>query len=240
VATVTGATTTDGVGTYPSAVVASFAGDADYSTAANATGTLVVGQAPTTLSSVSGTAMYGGTATLMATLTSTATNQPLSGETVTFTLGGATYTAVTNNSGMATLTGATTTAGAGTDTGAVVVSFAGDTDNAMSSGTGNLVVSQAPTAIMNVSGTSPVGGPATLVATLTSTVTNLPISGETVNFTLDGVPVGPAVTDANGVATLAGVPTSDPAGTDPGGVVANFPGDVNYVSSQGTGDLTVS
>ena len=100
---------------------------------------------------------------------------------------------------------------------------------------GDLTVTQAPTSLTSVSGTTAFGGPATLMATLTSTVTDLGIAGETIDFTLDGVPVGTAVTDSSGVATLTEVPTSDPAGTDPGGVVANFGGDVNYQSSQGVG-----
>ena len=89
-------------------MVASFAGDTNYVAAANATGDLVVSQAATTLGSVSGTASFGGDATLTATLTSSVTNAGASGETVSFTLDGTSVgTAVTNSSGVATLTTST-------------------------------------------------------------------------------------------------------------------------------------
>jgi hypothetical protein len=42
---------------------------------------------------------------------------------------------------------------------------------------------------------------------------------------LDGTSVGTATTDNNGVATLAGVTTSDGVGTDTNGVVASFASD---------------
>jgi hypothetical protein len=240
VATLTGVATSDPVGTHTGVVVANFAGDTNY-VSSSGTGDLVVSQAATALNSVGGTASFGGTATLVATLTSTVTGQPIAGETVSFTLDGtAVGTAMTDTTGIATLTGVATSDPVGTHTGAVVASFAGDTNYVSSSGTGDLVVSQAATALTSVSGTASFGGTATLVATLTSSVTGQPIAGETVSFTLDGTAVGTAMTDTTGIATLTGVATSDPVGTDPGGVVANFAGDTNYLSSSGTGDLVVS
>ena len=187
VATLTGVTTTDDAGTDTGGVVASFAGDSSFG-ATNASGNLVVSQAATTLGSVSGTAAFGGTATLTATLTSQVTNAGASGETVSFTLDGTSVgTAVTNSSGVATLTGVATTAAVGTDTGGVVASFAGDTNySAATNATGDLVVSQAATTLGNVAGTASFGGTATLTATLTSAATNAGVAGETVSFTLDG------------------------------------------------------
>ncbi len=244
VATLTGVATSDAAGTHADVVVASFVGDSNYSAAADATGNLDVSKAGTALGAVSGTALFGGggNAFLTATLTSSVTGLGVAGETVTFTLDNTVVgTAVTNGSGVALLGGLNISDGVGTYTGAVVASFAGDTNYlAAADASGDLTVMAAPTRIQSVSGTSPIGGPATLMATLISTVTNMGIQGETVDFTLDGVPVGTAVTDANGLAILTGVPTSDPAGTDPGGVVANFGGDTNYNPSQGVGDLTVS
>jgi len=87
VATLTGVATTDGLGTDTGGVVASFAADTDYLAAANATGNLVVTQ-PTSITSVSGTASFGGDATLTATLLASATSTGISGETVSFTLDG--------------------------------------------------------------------------------------------------------------------------------------------------------
>ena len=80
---------------------------------------------------------------------------------------------------------------------------------------------------------------ASLTATLTNTATSQGIAGKTVSFTLDGVAAGTAVTNSSGVATLSGVATTDSAGTHVGAVVANFAGDANDLSSQGTGDLMV-
>ena len=106
--------------------------------------------------------------------------------------------------------------------------------------TPNLTVPQTSSATTSVSGTATVGGTATLTATLTSSATGQGIAGKTVNFTLDGAFAGQAVTSSDGVATLSGVATDDTAGTDSGGVVASFAGDINYMPSNATGDLVVS
>ena len=240
IATLTDVTTTDAVGTYTDVVTASFAGDSNYG-ASSGKGNLVVSAAATSLGAISGTASYGGTATLTATLTSSVTSAGISGQTLTFSLGGTSVgTAVTNSSGVATLTGVTNTYAVGTQTGAVTVSYTATTDYAASSGTGNLVVSQAATTLTSVSANAVQGGSATLLATLTSSVTGLPISGETVTFTLSGSSAGTAVTNSSGVATLTGIATSEPVGTYTGVVGASFAGDTNYTSSTGTGDLVVS
>ncbi|QEH32219.1 Bacterial Ig-like domain (group 1) [Aquisphaera giovannonii] len=242
VATLAGVTTSLPVGTNTGAVTASFAGGGNYAAATSATGNVVISAAQTTLASVSGTASFGGTATLVATLTSNATSQPVSGATVTFTLDGTNVgTATTNSSGVATLTGVTTTDAAGTHTGAVVASFAGNGSfGGAANATGNLVVSQAATALSAASGSATFGGTATLTATLNSSATNAPISGATVTFTLDGTSVGSATTNSSGVATLSGVTTTDAAGTHTGAVVAAYAGDANHAAAaNATGNLVV-
>ena len=84
-------------------------------------------------------------------------------------------------------------------------------------------------------------GTATLTATLDSSVTNAGVPNETLNFTLNGTSVGSAVTDANGVATLTGVPTTDTTGTYDNVVGVTFTGDTNYnAAPAGTGNLTMS
>src|SRR5271157_3735824 len=103
----------------------------------------------------------------------------------------------------------------------------------------NLTGKQTATTIDNVSGTASFGGTATLTATLNS-ATGTGLIGKVVSFTLDGAFAGTAVTDSSGVATLAGVPQSDTAGTDTGGVVASFAGDSTNKLSQNSGDLVVS
>jgi len=192
------------------------------------------------LADVSGTASFGGTATLTATLT-TASGQVISGVPVSFTLDGAfAGVALTSSSGVATLSDIPTSDAAGTDAGGVVAYFAGDINDKSSGASGDLTVSKAATSLASVSGTATFGGTATLIATLTSSVTSAGISGEIVNFTLDGTSVGPATTNSSGVATLTGVATSDPVGST-GVVVASFTGASNYnAAPNGTGSLTVS
>jgi hypothetical protein len=241
VATLTGVPTTAAVGTDTDGVYASFAGDLNNKPS-HAFGDLTVSQATSALSAVSGTASFGGTATLTATLTNPATSQGVSGATVDFTLNGTLVgSAVTDSNGLATLTGVATSASAGTSTGAVGASFEGDTSHSSATGTGDLTVSKAGTSLGSVSGTAPSGGPATLTATLTSSVTNQGVSGATVDFMLDGTAVDSATTNSAGVATLTNVPTSDPVGTHTGAVVASYAGDAGHnAAANGTGDLVVS
>jgi hypothetical protein len=168
------------------------------------------------------------------------TSQPISGATVSFTLDGTSVgTATTNSSGIATLTGVTTTDNVGTDSN-LVASFAGNTDyEAASNATGSLVVSKAATTLASVSGTATVGGTATLTATLTSQETNTGISGETVDFTMNGTMIGSATTNSSGVATDSNVTITQGAGTYP--IVASFVGDTNYLAAaDADGNLVVS
>jgi hypothetical protein len=241
VATLTGVTTTDAIGTDTNGVVASFAGDSNYATATAVTGNLVVSQNTTSVSNISGTATYGGTATLSATLTNGLTGADLSGDTISFSLDGKSLgTATTSSSGVATLSGVVTTDGVGTDTNGIVASYAGNSTTSASSGEGNLVVSQAGTTLLNVSGSAAVGGTATLTATLDSAITSLPLAGQTISFDLNAKLVGTAVTNSNGVATLIGVANSAGAGTENGAVVATFNGVTDYSSTNATGNLVVA
>src|SRR5271157_1377003 len=185
-------------------------------------------QSATTIDSVKGTAIFGGPATLTATLSS-ATGAGLGGKVVSFTLdGGFAGTAVTDSSGVATLTGVPQTDTTGTDTGGIVASFAGDSTNLLSQNSGNLVVSQSST-----------------TTTLTSSV-NPSASGSSVTFTAtvaavspgSGTPTG-TVTFKDGTTTLgtgtltAGVATlstsSLTVGTHP--ITAVYSGDTNFTTS---------
>ena len=143
--------TSDTTGTDTGGVYANFAGDFGNQPS-HATGDLNVGQVATATGGVSGTATFGGTATLMATLTSSATGAGVPGQTVNFTLDGTSVGfATTDSNGVATLTGVATTEGAGTDTGGVGASFAGTTSfAAAANATGNLVVSQAASSLGSV------------------------------------------------------------------------------------------
>ena len=110
----------------------------------------------TTLSSISGTGAYSGTATVSATLT--AGGSPLTGKTVAFTWNvGGTMTslgsATTNASGIATLAGIKLAGvNAGTYVGAVAASFAGDDSHNASVGSGNLIITSRPVPPVTVLG----------------------------------------------------------------------------------------
>lgn len=98
-------------------------------------------QQATSISGVSGSGTYGGTATLTATLKAGTT--PLGGKLISFTINGsAAGTATTDASGVATLSGASL-AGINAGTGAVGASFAGDSGFLGSSGSGSLTVAKA-------------------------------------------------------------------------------------------------
>ena len=130
--------------------------------------------AGTTLSNVYGTATYGGTATLTATLTQGFTffpgAYPMASQQVKSALGGKVVGMVpTNSSGVATLPGISISGyGAGTYSGAsgVVASFAGNSTYGGTTGTGTLTVSPAPTTLISLYGTESYGGQVTLTATL--------------------------------------------------------------------------
>jgi uncharacterized repeat protein (TIGR01451 family) len=84
------------------------------------------------------------------------------------------------------------------------------------------------------------GGTANLSATLTAGA-GTPVSGKTINFTLNGNSVGSAVTDGSGVATLLNASLAGiNAGSYPNGVGASFAGDASYLASNGSAALTVN
>ena len=104
-----------------------------------------------------------------------------------------------------------------------------------------VAVNQASTGLAVDPASGTYGGTTTLTATLTAG--GAPLSGETVTFALNGQPLSgnTAVTDSSGVATLSNVSLAGiNAGTYPNAIGASFAGDTNYLSSSGTGTLTVN
>jgi uncharacterized delta-60 repeat protein len=89
-----------------------------------------------------------------------------------------------------------------------------------------------------ITGRAFIGGPATLTTRLTSG--GLPLSGKSVSFSLNGLSVGQATTDASGVATLSNVSIgSTAAGVYPI-VRASFAGDETFsAASSSLGALSV-
>ena len=99
--------------------------------------------------------------------------------------------------------------------------------------------STVPTSLTVSSATGTYGGTVNLSATLTDGTS--PLSGKTVDFTLNGNSVGNGVTDASGVATLNNASLAGiNAGSYPNGVGGSFAGDTNYLTSSATNSLTVN
>jgi hypothetical protein len=96
-----------------------------------------------------------------------------------------------------------------------------------------------PTSTSANTATGMYGGTTTLSAVLTSG--GNPVSGKTINFTLNGNPVGNATTNGSGTASLSGVSlTGINAGSYPGAIQASFAGDSVYAASSGSSTLNVS
>ncbi|HEX8139760.1 MAG TPA: PKD domain-containing protein [Pyrinomonadaceae bacterium] len=128
---------------------------------------------------------------------------------------------------------------AGTDT--VVARFV---NSAGRSQTSNTVTTEweasaiTPTLLSVSPASGTYGGTVELSARLTAN--DAPLGGRDVTFTLNGVAVGVARTDAGGVATLANVSLAGiNAGTYPNAVAARFSGDTGHAAGDGTATLTV-
>jgi hypothetical protein len=141
-----------------------------------------------------------------------------------FTLAAGSYTATASASGHATANAAVTIASGAATT----------QDFALDPLSGPQL-----TALAASPSSGPYGGTATFSATLTSGGTG--VNGKAIDFRRQGAAVGSAVTDASGVATLAGVDLAGLAvGTYPDGVYAAFAGDSSFAPSSSTAALTVT
>jgi hypothetical protein len=119
-------------------------------------------------------------------------------------------------------------------------------------GSNNLTVvlgvssSAAPTTLTVTAASGSYGGSTgAITATLTQTSGGSGVSGQTINFTLNGVSVGTAgPTNSSGVATLSGASLTSPskisAGTYGTGVGASFAGNSSFSAGSATNSLTVS
>ena len=166
----------------------------------NTTTTLNVPLTPTAITVNPATGFKGDIVDLIATLTDTHNNIPLAGQTIQFNVdGNPVGTATTNALGIATLQ-YTITQTQGIYT--ILAEFLQDNTYAASSNTNTLTVDRIPTAIVvdPVSGFK--GDIVDLIATLTDTHNNIPLAGQTIQFNVDGNPVGTATTNALGIATL--------------------------------------
>ena len=118
-------------------------------------------------------------------------------------------------------------------------SSAVDANAANNSATANVTVTQlaiTSLAVAPVSGTY--GGSTTLSATLT--IPTGPLAGKTVSFSLNGTPIGSAVTDATGLASVPASLVGIAAGSYPAGVTASFAGDATNKAASGSANFTVN
>ncbi|WP_237722777.1 beta strand repeat-containing protein [Singulisphaera acidiphila] len=195
---------------------------------------------PTLVTSVSGSGLRDGTATLTATLT-TFNGTPLAGKNVRFQVRGRVVgRATTNDEGVAVLSNASLRGiRAGDYPGGVVATFAGDATQRRSSSRGRLTVSRFATSLSDVSASGEFGGNGTLTATLTTN--GAPLAGQAVNFLLRGQNVGNATTNAQGVATLTNVSLAGlNTGVYANAITASFAGGVTYQRNAAGGPLAVN
>jgi len=204
-------------GTY--SLSASFAGDATvlpHLLASTGSSTFVVTHEEATLTYTGATsATNGSSATLSGVLTTDdpAHGTPISGRTVTFTLGSGTSaqscSGTTNSSGAASCVIAKVNQT--TSPLPVTAKFAGDAYYVPATATGSVVI-DTPTNLSVSAVTGSYGQPTTVTGTLTNAVTGAPISGQTVTLTLNGTQTCTAVTNSSGKASCSITP-NEPAST---------------------------
>ncbi len=212
-------------------IEAFFIGDAEHNPS-NDAATLTVNKADSTLTVNSPTGTAGQAVDITGNLS---TNPPIPGRTINVSVDGTNVgSAVTNGDGNYTLNyaiPADTAVGAH----AIQADFAGDGSYNPSSANGTLTV-MSDTTVTVAPATGKPGQSVALSATLTANNTGGPLSGKTLDFSVDGTSVGSGVTDPTGTATANY--TVDDAATSRT-ITAAFAGDADYNPSSGNGTLTV-
>ncbi|MFL5493448.1 MAG: beta strand repeat-containing protein, partial [Gemmatimonadales bacterium] len=219
-------------------LTATYAGDPNFNGSTSATASHTVNVPATVLTVAPASGIFGGTAALSATLTSS--GSPVAGKSISFSLNGSSAgSATTDASGVASIAAASLGAiNAGTYPTGVAASFAGDAGFGTSSGTNSLTVGQATvTVTVTVIPTSAEYGTAVeLDADLSPGLTS-----RTISFDIGGTAVGTASTDGAGKAKLLNVnPASVGLTTGSFVVTASFPNEQNFSAATGTGNLTIT
>lgn len=213
------------------AVEARFAGSGFY-TAFTDPDTWIVAKANTAAQIAPESGQVGQTLNLLGQLIRTTDSQGLAGKTLSFSVNGVVVgTAVTNASGFAQRS-YTISLPAGTYP--MTVSFAGDTDyNAIVSGSASLTVSKSSMtiAVGTVNGT--IGSSVPITANLSRNTDSAGIAGRTLNFKINGVLIGSAVTVAGGNATVNYVVPAGTLGAQ--ALSVEFAGDTFYLAAVGNG-----
>ncbi|HVC86975.1 MAG TPA: hypothetical protein VNC40_06050 [Gaiellaceae bacterium] len=211
---------------------ASFAGDGYY--AAGSDSTTVTVSAASKLTYTGPTSQdYADAATVSATLSDAAGGGPISGQTVTFTLGTASCSGTTDPAGNATCS-LTPSSAAGADT--LNVGFAGGGGWDPSSTASPFTVTREETTLAYTGSTAIAqGSPATLSGVLKEDGAT-GIAGRTVVFSL-GAQSCSGVTDASGAASCVIASVVGPTG--PRTVTASFGGDGYYVPASDSASALV-
>lgn len=216
-------------------ILARYNGSANYSTTSN-TGTLTISTASTTLTVPAVTGAIGDTVNLSARLTRNTDGGALVGLAVAFQVDGVDAgSAVTDGTGTATIAFPIDDS-LGTGAHMVTATFAGTAVYVASTGTGTLNVNAADSAITVDNITGAQGDAVNLTATLFRVSSGAGLAGQSVDFLIDGVYVGSAVTDATGLATLPYTIT-DAVGDHV--IEVDFAGDALNNPSSGFGTLSV-
>jgi hypothetical protein len=166
-------------------------------------------------------------------------NTPVVGRTVGFAVDGTPVgSAVTAATGRATLNYVVPEAG-GVGAHALAAQFAGDATYNGSAASAVLTVTKGTLSIWVLSRSVALGSSAYLRAYARRVGDNAWVPGKTLAFALDGTPLGSAVTEATGRASIL---YACPPGATPGDhlIGVSFAGDVAFNPASGTGTLTVT
>ncbi|MDP3486151.1 MAG: Ig-like domain repeat protein, partial [Methanobacteriaceae archaeon] len=218
----------------PHTITANFTGNVSYNPASG-TNNLTVNKANTTITVSNATGVYLGSVDLFATLLDEYGN-PLSGVSVDFFVdGNLVGSGTTDGSGQASFTYSPIIENPMGNPHTITANFTGNVSYNPASGTNNLTVNKANTTITVDNATENKGKTVNLIATLKDQYGNL-LAGRTVNFLVNGVNAGSAVTDINGIATKSYF-INLIGGTY--NIQVDFLGDDYYLTSNGTGTLKV-
>ncbi len=181
---------------------------------------------------------YGQTLTLTARLQGLPNLDSLVGRVITFSIDGVSVgVGVTNINGFAQYAFALTeTLAVGSH--ALVASFAGDANYLDNTGSGALTALQTATTLSSVSNSQKVGQTSDLRVRLKRASDLSGLSGKLVSFSVDGIAVGTAITDATGIADLPYVTPELSASVH--SVSAVFAGTSQYASVTSVGTMTVA
>ncbi len=216
------------------ALSASFAGDATY-VPANAAGTLTTLQTKTNLSSPGASGKIGQSVSLKVRLKRTTDLTGIAGQSVSFSLDGtALGIATTDANGYSEYHYAIPELLPGAHT--VATSFTATSKYVGSSSSGTLTVAKSSASLLtaNVSGAK--GATVNLTATLNRVTDGSHLAGRAVAFLIDGVSIGQAATDANGLATLS---YTLPLKAGAHKIATSFAGDAYDNACTGKATLTV-